>query len=223
MHIKGGWIQYEYLSTDVAKNTNKYRITVRQYISCTSGVPSDPDVYLGIFDGQTNAFVQVKTIAKTSSSKPSITTFDPCIKPIPKKGDVCYIIDVYTTTIDLPINQNGYTLAVQRCCRIAGIVNVLNSDQYGITYSNKIPGTIGGVNYGSNNSPSFIMHDTVIICHNTPFNYDFSASDVDSDSLAYFLCDGFHGGANDPSDANAAKPNPPSKPPYTILKLYWWF
>ncbi|TAF53875.1 MAG: hypothetical protein EAZ62_04130, partial [Sphingobacteriia bacterium] len=35
-HLKGGWIQYEYLGPGAAANTGKYRITVRQYLNCNS-------------------------------------------------------------------------------------------------------------------------------------------------------------------------------------------
>ena len=215
-HLKGGWIQYEYISTDSTRKTNKYKITVRQYLSCTStSMQIDADVHLGIFDGISNKIFQKVDIPLSSTDIPSITTFDPCITPTPHAGDVCYRIDSYITTIELPFNQGGYILAVQRCCRIGGIINLNNSSDFGVTYYNKIPADISGINYAKNNSPSFQMHDTVIICHNTPFSFDFSATDVDGDSLSYFFCDGLHGGSS--GNANGAKPDPPTNPPYTIV------
>lgn len=221
MHLKGGWIQYEYLSTNTSNQTNKYRITVRQYISCTSrGGQIDEKVVLGFFDGWTNAFIKKEYVAMTSTESPNVTTFDPCISN-PPIGLVCYRIDTYTAEFDLPISANGYTLAVQRCCRIDGIVNLNNSADFGITYSNKIPGTINGIDYSKNNSPSFLMRDTVVLCHNTPFTFNFSATDADGDSLTYVFCNGLTGGYNDPDIDNpnpkAAVPDPPSKPPYTSI------
>jgi gliding motility-associated-like protein len=214
-HLKGGWIQYEYLSTDATKKTNTYRITIRQYLSCSSsGSQIDPDVYLGIFDGATNSMIQKITIPQSPFNIISITTFDPCITPKPVPGSVCYRIDNYVATVELPFNDAGYILAVQRCCRIGGIINLVNSDQLGVTYYNKIPGKIFGNSYAVNSSPVFQPKDTVIVCHNTPFTFDFSATDSDSDSLAYIFCDGLHGGS---SGTSGARPDPPANPPYQSI------
>ena len=210
-HLKGGWIQYQYISTDSVAKTNKYKITVRQYLSCEStGSQIDADIYLGIFDGWTNTSLKVLTVTKTGTDNLCMTTYDPCITPAPNPCDVCYRIDKYEVTVDLPFNDAGYTLAVQRCCRIDGIINLVNSGDIGVTYFNKIPGKINGVSYINNNSPVFQQKDTVIVCHNTPFTFDFSATDSDGDSLAYVFCNGLEGGSTgDP------RPNPPSNPPYT--------
>lgn len=216
MHLKGGWIQYEFLGTDTAAKTNKYKITVRQYLSCTStGAQIDADIYLGIFDAGTNLLYQKLTVLRTRTEQPSITTFDPCIDPAPSPGAVCYRIDIYETTVTLPYKDAGYILAVQRCCRIGGIVNLVNSDQLGVTYYNKIPGKINGVDYSNNSSPEFQPKDTVIVCRGTPFTFDFSATDSDADSLAYIFCNGLHGG-NAGSSAGA-RPDPPANPPYSSV------
>ncbi len=217
-HLKGGWIQYEYISTNTAAQTNKYKITVHQYMSCSStGGQIDPEVYLGIFDSWTNLLVQNLTIKMTDSTTLSITTFNPCITPTPQVGDVCYKILSYDTTVDLPFKDAGYILAVQRCCRIGGIVNLVSSADLGVTYYNKIPGKILGIDYSNNTSPVFQQRDTVIVCHNTPFTFDFSATDKDADSLSYVFCNGLTGGSSDPSDPNAAKPNPAANPPYQSI------
>ncbi len=215
-HLKGGWIQYEYISTDSVAKTHRYRITVRQYLSCSSsGGQIDPDVYLGIFDGETNLLFQKITVPLSYTDRPSITTFDPCINPTPLPGSVCYRIDVYVTTVNLPFNNAGYALAVQRCCRIGGIVNLVNSDQLGVTYYNKIPGFVIDSNYAINSSPSFLQKDTVIICKNTPFTFDFSATDAEGDSISYIFCEGLHGG--NPGSQGGARPDPPANPPYNIV------
>jgi len=217
-HLKGGWIQYEYLSTNTTNQTNTYRITVRQYLSCGDLNPGQIDdrVVLGYFDGSTNKYINKIYINLTRTTKPNLTNFDPCISN-PPFGQVCYRIDEYVADLELPFNINGYTLAVQRCCRIENINNVENSSNYGITYSNKIPGTIGGIDYSQNSSPSFIMRDTVVICHNSPFKFNFSATDINGDSLTYVFCNGLTGGFNDPTNEQGAKPDPPAKPPYKSI------
>ncbi|MBV9987359.1 MAG: gliding motility-associated C-terminal domain-containing protein [Chitinophagaceae bacterium] len=218
-HLKGGWIQYTYLGPGASANTSKYQITVRQYLSCNStAMQRDADVYLGIFNGSTNQLITTLTVNRTSTETTNKTTYSPCLST---KPPVCYIIDVYSTTIDLPNTAGGYTLTVQRCCRIVNIANLSSpSDDYGISYTARIPGTISGNTYFNNSSPVFAQKDTVVVCYSSPFSLDFSAKDADGDSLSYMFCSGLHGGfnnRNDPSDPQASRPNPPANPPYTEI------
>lgn len=211
-HLKGGWIQYEYVSPG-SSNSSIYRITVKQYLDCSStGLQRDQRVYLGIFDAQSNVqVIQTVTIQLTSSDNPNKTSFDACLSN-PPLGKVCYFIDNYVTQVELPNNPNGYVLSVQRCCRIAGIANVSgNSSSIGVTYTNTIPGTISGTDYSKNSSPVFAQKDTAIVCYNSPFVFDFSATDIDNDSLAYEFCEGLTGGNTSQA---GTQPNPPSNPPY---------
>ncbi len=212
-HLKGGWIQYEYLRPGAAANTLKYKITVRQYLDCKStGGQIDAVIYLGIFDGGTNSMYRQLTIPLSGSVTPNKTTYDPCLSA---KPEVCYLIDIYEATVDLPANAGGYTLSVQRCCRIRDIRNLVDpSNTVGISYTNKIPGVINGVDYSNNKSPVFAQKDTVIICFNSPFTFDFSATDGDGDQLTYGFCNGLTGGDN---SAAGAQPNPPANPPYASI------
>jgi len=210
-HLKGGWIQYEYIGPGASPNTSKYTITVKQYLDCSStATQRDASVYLGIFDSFTNTqYGSTLTILLSGTDKPNKTDFSVCLNN-PPIGKVCYYIDRYTTTIDLPDNTHGYTLSVQRCCRILNIINLSgNSNSIGVTYTNKIPGTIQGIDYSRNSSPAFAQKDTAIVCFKTPFTFDFSATDKDNDSLSYVFCDGLTGG-----DMQTPAPNPPSIPPY---------
>jgi gliding motility-associated-like protein len=214
-HLKGGWVYYEALGDGSTPGTIKYRITVKQYLDCgsTSG-QIDPDVYLGIFNGQNNQLFQQITIPTSGTEIISKQTFNPCINPAPV---TCFRIDSYTTIVDLPSNPGGYILAVQRCCRIAGIKNVSNSSTIGVTYTTTIPGTINGINFEKNHSPQFAQKDTVVICYNGNFTFDFGATDHDADSLVYSFCSGLVGGGSGSGGTNTARPNPPSNPPYSSV------
>ena len=120
-HLKGGWIQYQYISSDPVNQTTTYDITVRQYLSCNSTAGQrDQFVYLGIFDNATNTLYsgQAYTVPLSGSDNPNKTTYSPCISSPPP---VCYFIDRYTKRVVLPNNTAGYTLTVQRCCRIAAV------------------------------------------------------------------------------------------------------
>ncbi len=212
-HLKGGWIQYEYVGPGSTANSSLYNITVRQYLDCSSTAGQrDAQVYVGIYDAGTNRLERQLTLTLSGSDRPNKTSYSPCISSPPV---VCYFIDRYTTPapIELPDNIGGYVISVQRCCRIAGIANVSgNSSSIGVTYSNKIPGKIGGVDYAKNSSPVFAQKDTAIVCYNSPFTFDFSATDADGDDLVYYFCAGSVGG--DPS-GTGSQPNPPAPPPYT--------
>ena len=213
-HLKGGWIQYSYVGVGASPNTSKYEITVRQYLDCGSvAAQRDANVFLGIFDGGTNQLISTISIPLSGTDRPNKIDFSPCLSlPHPT---VCYIIDIYTTTVELPDNAVGYTLAAQRCCRILNIRNIAgNSNDIGITYTTKIPGTINGINYSNNKSPVFAQKDTVIVCYNSPFIFDFSATDADGDMLTYNFCDGLNGGSNTQA---GAIPNPPSNPPFSTF------
>ncbi len=209
-HLKGGWIQYEYLGKGAASNSAQYRITIKQYLLCSStGGQIDQSASLGIFDGATNALFTTLTIPLTGTDMLDKGAFDPCINPRPL---VCYRIDRYVTTVDLPINAGGYVLAVQRCCRVPNIINLTGSGTVGVTYSNKIPGTINGIDYYKNSSPVFAQKDTAVVCHKSRFTFNFSATDADGDSLAYSFCDGLTGGS-----VSVPKPTTPSNPPYASI------
>jgi len=207
-HLKGGWIFYEYLGNGTAPNTSKYKITVKQYINCdiTNTGQLDQSVYLGIFDGTSNQLIQTETIPLSGTEVERKIDFN-CITNPPR---VCYQVDAYNVIIDLPNNSGGYILSVQRCCRIAGIVNVSNSSAVGLTYTNKIPGIINGQPYRNNSSPVFAQKDTAIVCHNEPFTFDFSATDADGDSLSYFFIEGLTGGN---ASQTGARPTTPILPP----------
>ena len=211
-HLKGGWIQYEYIGPGAAPNTSTYRITIRQYLNCnsTSG-QIDGTVNLGIFDAVTHTTIRTVIVDSVVNGSVILNKqqYDPCLNTDPT---VCYLINKYQTTIDLPNNTAGYILAVQRCCRIPGIVNVSNSANTGITYSNTIPGVLNGVVVRNNNSPVFAQKDTVLICKSSPFTFDFSATDKDHDSLAYVFCPGEDGGST-----LTPIPTTPSRPPFAPI------
>ena len=212
-HLKGGWIQYEYLGPGSTPNTSSYRITVRQYLACNSTVGQiDAQIYLGIFDASNDSLIEDLTIDSVYNGSVMLNkvSYNPCIDPQPA---VCYLINKYVATVDLPNNAAGYILAVQRCCRIDGIINVNNSGQVGVTYYNTIPGG----NYRNCNSPSFVQKDTVLVCYNAPFTFDFSATDTatafaPADSVSYIFCNGLNG-------ASASNPGPttPSNPPFQSI------
>jgi len=208
-HITGGEMFYTLIKQD--GNNFTYHVTLKLYRDCYStGAPLDPAAPIAIFRGSTmvwNSTVKLLQIVRLNLGSPS-----QCIQNPPP---VCYEVGYYEfDTPVLPAVPEGYTIAYQRCCRIAGINNLFGSASVGATYTAQIPGTSLLPDAPANNSARFRGADTVVICANNSFCYDFGAVDDDratlGDSLAYSFCSAYTGG----STASPA-PNPPGNPPYT--------
>jgi gliding motility-associated-like protein len=210
-HLKGGWIQYSYLGPGATPSTSRYQIIVRQYMDCNSTASQrDGQVFLGVFNSRTGERIRTETIPKSAEETLDKNSFSPCLNSPPS---VCFLILRYDLVIDLPDNPDGYSLTVQRCCRITGIVNVSgNSGNIGVSYTNTIPGVINGTDYSKNSSPVFAQKDTAIVCFNSSFTFDFSATDADGDQIIYSFCSGSIGGGS-----GSPIPNPPTAPPYASV------
>ena len=213
-HIRGGEMFYKYLGPGVTAGNSRYEVTLKLYIRCDATPQQmDPEEPFTVFNRSSNIqFGQVINAPLTNEVQISYDpNSNPCISNPPT--DICYRMRFYTATIELPDDQDGYTISMQRCCRIAGIENVLApSDQYGATYLCTIPGSVVLPLPEHNSSPVISGNDAVAICVGSYFTYDFSAVDPDGDSLVYSLCDAFQGG----SRSNPA-PNPAFPPPYSPI------
>ena len=212
-HTKGGWMYYEYLGVGSTANTLQYRITLKLYTICSlNSGQFNPTINFSIFNGVTNQ--SLYNIPVTYTSDPNIqncTTQEchPCINQIPT---ICYKIITYETVVDLPITTSGYTIAYQRCCRIIGIQNIqAPSNSVGETWTVKIPGTaIAGAE--TNSSARFSQNDTAIICEGNSFIFDFSATDIDNDSLVYSFSNAYSG-----ATSTTPAPTGASNPPYASI------
>lgn len=208
-HIKGGFFTYQYLGPGSGTNL-RYRITLTVYMICNpnSGQLSNP-INFTIFNGASNQQVNNVSVPITTQYTLSKVYDEPCITG--NEVGCYYLIVVYDLpNIELPAIPEGYTVAYQRCCRIAGINNLTNSSAVGNTFSIRIPGSGTGQNAQINSSPQFLVNDTAVVCRGSYFQTSFAATDTDGDSLSYQFCGAYQGG-----DPQAPSPNPASSPPYT--------
>ncbi len=120
--------------------------------------------------------------------------------------DVCVQTTVYMDTLILPQRAGGYILAYQRCCRNSALSNVEDPLNTGSTYWVRITETALQL---CNSSPVFKNLPGVFICVNDTLRFDHKASDIDGDSLVYYLCTPSAGGSVD-----VPRPDPASKPPF---------
>lgn len=189
-HIKGGEISYIYLGPGITPGTESYQITLRLFLDCgASGQQLDPDANIGVFKNFNEAAIPGSpfTFPLVNDEFISLGSPNPCIV---SPSAVCYRLRTYSKVVELPIEPGGYTFVFQRCCRINGLVNLSPNGNIGSSYTCKMMGT-DALGTGTNSSPAFAIKDTVLICQNRPFTLDFSAMDLDGDSLTYEFCDAY--------------------------------
>lgn len=200
-HALGGEIFYEFLGG------NQFRITVIFYRDCAppnnlNGNNLDQSIQLGIFQGNSEYTILNVPLTQTSTTPVPTVLENPCgILP----DNLCMQRLEYSTVVNLPPSAVGYDLVFQRCCRNAGILNIQQSDDIGITLTTQIPPNTSAAN--PNSSPQFVNYPPAAICRNFAFFLDHSATDADGDELVYSFCHPINGGtANDP----APTPSPAS-------------
>ncbi|MBI5856525.1 MAG: gliding motility-associated C-terminal domain-containing protein [Sphingobacteriales bacterium] len=214
-HITGGEMFYTYLGQ--SGGNYQYHVTVKLFRDCYCSNCATLDLAIGmaVFDRGNGSMVWSNgSVQRTNVVTLSLTSPSPCINNPPT---VCYEVGYYETDISLPATPNGYIVVFQRCCRIPGINNLINSNGVGATYTAEIPGTNPLATAPVNNSARFVGADTVVVCANNPFTYSFAAQDADGDQLSYSFCTAYLGGgqaANPPNGPNTPTPFPPANPPY---------
>jgi gliding motility-associated-like protein len=204
-HITGGTISYTFLGQ--SGGNYQYSVTLSLYRDhFSTGAPLDASAPIAIFDKGTGTMVWNNSIVMHDSVHLHLIAPSPCINNPPT---IFYDVGHYTFTVSLPASNSGYVIAYQRCCRIGGINNVINSNSVGATYTAEIPGNSVLPTAPENNSALFTGKDTVDVCAGNPFKYDFGAIDEDHDSLSYYFCSAYLGGST-----GVSAPNPPLRPPY---------
>jgi gliding motility-associated-like protein len=197
-HLIGGDIGYTCLGA------NRFGIKLTIYRDClNSQTPLDNPAYITIINNDNFSFTSIVVPLTTAQNIP-LNDLGPCIQTPPT---VCIQRGTYEQVITLTPNTNGYQVIYQRCCRNNIIQNLSSPGFQGSTYAITIPPQAFNP---CNNSPAFKQNPPPALCVNELFNFDFSATDLDGDSLTYFLCAPFSG-------ANQSNPAPTiaSAPPYS--------
>ena len=196
-HIIGGDIYYDYLGN------NNYRFNISIFLECNSAAGFDSPLNLAVYDAN-NFLIQNVAITFPGQTNVPVVFNNPCVTP---PSNVCAVTATYTTIINLPPINGGYTISYQRCCRNPNISNIVNPADVGFTLTCKVPG-IGGNNY-INSSPRFTNYPPLLLCNNEDLIFDHSATDPDGDQLVYSLITPFAG-----ATGTNPLPNPAPPPPY---------
>ncbi len=199
-HLVGGEISYEHLGGQ------DYIITLNIYRDCgpnnTNNTQFDTYANFGIFDGSNN-LINTFQVSNPQITHLPVVINNPCLQSPP---NICVEKGVYQTVIQLPANTTGYHIVYQRCCRTPSVINIINPQNTGNTYSAFIPPR---ASIPTNSSPVFNSEPSLVICVNADFNYDHSATDPDGDDLVYSFVTPLDGGT-----AGNPVPNPPTAPPH---------
>ncbi len=190
-HVAGGELFYEYLGDGTTAGTSLYRISLRLFRDCASGGPllENEIVNVGIYSSSGAIVSELSLTRPLPVERLQLRTdLLPCLVGNPF---VCYEVAVFTGTISLANNNDGYTLSRVGCCRVNNISNLANPLNVGSNYVTKIPGLASLPSGQYNSSPQFRVKDTALVCSGKRFTLDFGAIDADNDSLSYSFCTGY--------------------------------
>jgi gliding motility-associated-like protein len=211
-HIIGGEMRYEYIGPGSTPNSKIYRIRLLLLKGDAVGqnVAQLSSFYtVGVFNNDNGQkvigsadFNNWQANEDFTTPLPVPITVAPCIEG---NTTLLYTYKRYSFTIELPDNNNGYTVAYQTYSRQPS--RNVNPDQ-GATYSCIIPGINVLPRPLVDNSPAYKL-PIAVICENSPFTLDFSATDSDGDSLVYNFCNAYNGGG-----ATGGDWTDPAGPPY---------
>jgi gliding motility-associated-like protein len=202
-HIVGGEITYRCLGD------NNFEISMIIYRDCFYGLPFfDDPASIGFFDENNQLDTSVALNGQILMEFRSDDTLSPVLENpchvVPP--DVCVHTTTYRDTVHLPFREGGYQLVYQRCCRNQTIVNLVDPDNAGASYTAFISAR---ALQECNNSAEFREWPPFYICVNERIEFDHSATDLDGDSLVYKLCEPLSG-----VFPSRPVPRPPNPPPY---------
>lgn len=175
-HIVGGDITYTLLDS----SANLYEIRLTLLRDCLSGqAPFDASITLFIFEGQDSNRQTISINGPTMNVSTFPVEFPNSCGDRPPS--VCVESGQYITQVNLPPSPIGYDIGWARCCLAQTLTNISNPLGGGLTFTTSIPPSAQGYN----SSPSFNSTPEIVVCGNNPFNFDYSATDIDGDSLVY--------------------------------------
>lgn len=202
-HIVGGELYYTW------QGNNTYLVTLKVYRDCgptnENGTGFDNQASVGVFHSNGNFVTNLPmNLFNAEVELVPVALENPCFIVPP---DVCVESAVYQEILVLPPTAGGYILCYERCCRNPSIINIVNPQSSGATFTCRIPGT--NQTTEPNSSPVFVNFPPPALCIGAEFYFDHMAEDPDGDQLVYSFCTPLLGA----SPENPA-PQPPNGPPF---------
>lgn len=201
-HIIGGEVTYECVGINNTNNTVTFELTFVMYRDCAGGGAGFEQARFGIYEGFGSNWDWKQTvISNPGFAEPVEAEDNPCIE-VP--ANLCVEKATYVFDITLPISNNSYIIAYQRCCRNNSILNIVAPEDTGAAFTVEIRPAAQQI---CNNSPVFNDFPPILICEGEPLVFDHSASDVEGHSLTYKFCSPLNGGGPFGSNETPGNPN----------------
>jgi len=171
-HIIGG----DFYVTHI--EDNMFEVELVLFRDCSSFADFDETISITVFEADTDIPIESLSFDMSLISTENITLGNICFTP-----EICLEEGRYITTIPLPNYSAGYYLTWERCCRNNLIVNLQNPEDLGMVFTVTIPDPAI-----QNTTPRFADYPTnAFFCVTRTNEIDFSAEDLDGDSLIYSL------------------------------------
>lgn len=212
-HLVGGVLSYTCLGAGTLPNTMNYRFKLNLKRDCKlGGNLFDANVDLGIYQFNGTQYV----FSRKTSAPITIQTSIPlnqqsCISLL---NGICVDEAIYQIDVqNLPIINQNYLIAFQRCCRNMTISNILDPGRTGSTIMLEITPV---AQQSCNQGPTSDLLPPLILCANEDLKLNLASVDSQGDQLTYELCAPLAGGgpaglggtAGDPQACNGIIPDP---------------
>lgn len=184
VHVVGGEMRYKCLGN------NNYEITLIMYRDSLVNInssPFRPTFPVWVVNKDNNTLHDLQDIPHEPISYIPKNNLGECIESPPLFGTEIW---KYIGIFNLPLNQNGYEVVFQLCCRNSTVNNLIDPSLTGATYRAIITRE---ALLGCSSSPVFEKDPPVLVCAGFPFEFDNSAVDADGDSIVYRLCTAMKG------------------------------
>ncbi len=224
-HIVGGDVTYSFVRFNGDTTRVVFLVEFTMYRDrFTGGADFDSPARFGVYlRNLANGWDYVQTVENINFVDREVIPIpdDPCVE---EPSNVGVDKATYRFEVNLPIEDRDYMIAYQRCCRNNSIGNIIDPGTTGAAFTVQISPTAQKT---GNNSPVFNQFPPIIICANSPLEFDHSAVDAEGDLLRYKFCaplasggtDGSGGpGSGDPDACTGVTPNPLNcRPPYDVV------
>ncbi len=175
-HIAGAELVYS------CSGNNNYRIRLKMYRDCLNGTAAyDDPLILYIFRGDGSVYGTYNIPVPSSTPELIPENWNACVGT---PYDICVQEGTYQLNVQLPPLLAGYNIGWTRCCRNNVISNLLAPECEGITFLAHVPSSSLA---SCNSMPVFNNTPSIFLCANEPYYFDYSATDVDGDSLVYSI------------------------------------
>lgn len=211
-HIVGGSLTYK-----KGASNQSYIIKLSLRRDCFFGDPEaffDSPASVGIFDAtgklMTNLGTKGQLLMKYQGNQTINDPITESLCSIDGRNTVCFHQADYEESISLPIQEGGYYLMYQRCCRNLPLQNISDPLDAGGSWVVHIA---NDVQNQINSTPVFKGWSQIFLCAGMEYNFDQSAYDEEGDSLVYKLWTPYLGASK-----AFPKPQPPASPDFNPVK-----